>query len=824
MQSLVDSRAPSVVKFPKIIEYFGAVFYNAWGAEISGITVLGSAAGRRNLVWRATNRGEEGFMGGRFCRYGLVVLFLSAAEFAAGQTISLDGSSMALRSYANSTVNTNYGNNSGTDAVLNTIGYVGTYITLAAPTTLTLNVNATGTTNDATLPRLGISVDDSLYQASVTSGSNDYSTNVTLPAGTHFVRLQYDNDADSDPISGNNHSLTIHNFQVTGAASFANTNNSTNALAASNTYIQNFRKGTANVATGFASGQQVTVKMLRNDFNFGTNVTGASNGALNNFIGGPTTSQQINFQNYLNKHFNMLVTSNMGKWSLDEATQNTLTMTDQDQMLSYAKNHNMTARAHNLIWGAQQPTFVNNLLSTINSGSSTPAQKAAALASLNTAIDNRIGYFVAGGDPASTNTTSPGNQLVSPSTVGGVSYPNTNDVRVRDYSEIDVLNEPLNNNPYIKALGVNGIASVYNRVKTAANNASANTTLFANEYNVIQNSPLYYNSSYVAQGTDSYASWYTQYINNVNNAGYGKVVTGAAVEWYPTVTDPTAVNYQQVFQNLSVLNMPISIPEGGVNGNISSTNAVQIVDDALRMMYGTPNATTFMLWSTWAGATSSMNSASVMVDSSWNLTAVGKRWEYLFGQGLDPTAVGVAQDQANADGSNPHPWNTADQTASVDGTGHLSFTGAYGEYALQVGGVTYATVSFEKGAAFPVLWVKGDYNLDGQLTVADIQAALNALKNQNRIVSGSLVNGYQAANNMSNEEYVAICDTNGDGLVNAKDILGLEQLLASGIQAGNGVFGGGAFAAVPEPTSAVLAVLAFGLATCGMRRRRALGS
>jgi len=34
-----------------------------------------------------------------------------------------------------------------------------------------------------------------------------------------------------------------------------------------------------------------------------------------------------------------------------------------------------------------------------------------------------------------------------------------------------------------------------------------------------------------------------------------------------------------------------------------------------------------------------MNSSSVMVDNSWNLTATGTRYEYLFGQGTDPTAT-----------------------------------------------------------------------------------------------------------------------------------------------------------------------------------------
>jgi hypothetical protein len=215
-----------------------------------------------------------------------------------------------------------------------------------------------------------------------------------------------------------------------------------------------------------------------------------------------------------------------------------------------------------------------------------------------------------------------------------------------------------------------------------------------------------------------------------------------------------------------------------------------------------------------------MNQSSILVGAvgnttNWNLTATGKRYEYLFGQGTDSTAT-AATDQG-AGGVNQAPWNTPDQTVSVNPDGSVNFAGAYGEYAMKIGGVTYATIDFEKTGTS--LWVTGDFNLDGKLTNADLQAALNALKNQNRIVSGSLVNGYQAAHNMSNEEFLAICDVNGDGFVTAADILGLETLLASGIQAGDGIFGGGSVTGVPEPASAVLAAISFGLLVFGARRR-----
>jgi hypothetical protein len=266
----------------------------------------------------------------------------------------------------------------------------------------------------------------------------------------------------------------------------------------------------------------------------------------------------------------------------------------------------------------------------------------------------------------------------------------------------------------------------------------------------------------------------------------------------------SATTMQAALQNLSIEGMPLTLTEFGMSSATNSqTLGVTALDNAMRMMYGNPLADSFMIWGWWNTSGNTVPAQLITTTpgaNGYTLTAMGQKWVSLMNEFSTPT-----------------------QNVTVNADGTLNFNGFYGEYAVQGtlngNAFTFATVDFEKGlnnTATQTLWVKGDFNLDGKLTNADFQAMLLALKN---------LNTYQSSHGMSNMEFNAICDINGDGYVNAGDILLFEQLLASGVQASDGIFGGGgSLASVPEPASVVLAAISLGFLAFSARRRRAQGA
>lgn len=602
---------------------------------------------------------------------GVVILSAVATLLFAGGRAGADttvtGTSFPLRSS---------GAASGTNWVMSTDGYLGLYVRLDKSGTLKFTMNAAGTSSKGVAPDMTLAIADYKKSFAVTSTTGGYYTYTSpvLPAGTYFVRTQLDNvktqRINNAPVAATP-KLTFKSLTVGANAKVLASNADSNAIAAANTYIDNFRQGQAKVKlVGAQPGQTVQIRLTNNAFKLGTYVPGTSLYDVNGFLGNNPSpgSTAANFQSFINGRFNAVVNSNAGKWGSNEPTQGQVDMAGSDITMAYAASHGMTARQHNLLWGDQQPQFVNDLISRAQNGD------AGAKTSLVNAISQRIEY-----------------------TVKYNNYINGN-VRGRTFTQMDVLNESLHNSKYYKILGAAGVADIYKKTAAALAATGSNAKLYLNEYNVLQYSPSTYNSSTgTLSGSDPYANWYRQHVTDVNNAGFAagatkNVVSGIGMQYYSTTAGntPSVGTMQKALQNLSVTGLPLSLTEFGVQDTVGDGTAPQITDDAIRMMMGTPGVDTFMYWGWWAGSTDRLGSGSTLInynwkngDGSWNLTAVGRRFEYLYGRGLDPTAPG-----ANPDGSNPKPWTTElTQTVAADGT--INFKGFYGDYSVTANGQTY---------------------------------------------------------------------------------------------------------------------------------------
>src|SRR5262249_1620645 len=152
----------------------------------------------------------------------------------------------------------------------------------------------------------------------------------------------------------------------------------------------------------------------------------------------------------------------------------------------------------------------------------------------------------------------------------------------------------------------------------------------------------------------------------------------------------------------------------------SPTKGVKALDDTLRMFYGNPLADTFMNWGWWDTQGNTPPYQMIVTTNGaggYTLTALGQKWVDLM-----------------------KAFNTQ-SPASVNADGTLNFTGDDGTYNLTAGGVPYAVVKLAKQLTSSLndgnidgvstvetnLWYRGDVNLDGKLTGADLQALIAAM-------------------------------------------------------------------------------------------------
>ena len=228
--------------------------------------------------------------------------------------------------------------------------------------------------------------------------------------------------------------------------------------------------------------------------------------------------------------------------------------------------------------------------------------------------------------------------------------------------------------------------------------AGAQTRLYTNEYNIFN-----YANDPNGGAADNYANWYRRNIENINNAGYGQVVTGVGVQYIADARTGISqahspARIEQVLQNLSVTGLPITLTEfsvPAVSGGVTTTEqrSAQIYNESLRMMYGSPQATSFLIWEAWPPATTDN---TTIIDANWNLRASG---------------------QALVDLLNS--WTTPTQSLLVGADGTVDFSGFYGDYEITIGSQTFDLSLLKGTEAYSLIVAPGDYNGDGSVDAAD---------------------------------------------------------------------------------------------------------
>jgi GH35 family endo-1,4-beta-xylanase len=504
-------------------------------------------------------------------------------------------------------------------------GYVGAYLKLERAAPVSVVIQASGLPDRGQAPRMTVTIADSSSPFEVARDRRSYTHRVVLAPGTYFVRIQH---TDDQPEA--NRELTIHSVAVSGATvSTANTD--ANALEAADTYIRHYRTGPARVVLpGVAPGTRVRVALERHAFNFGANVPYRTNKLLPERA--EPASDAAWYQEALLENFNTVVLSNGGKWLYQEEGRDKVDLAYIDRFLSFARQNQLRARMHTMLWDTvQQPVWVVSeapaklgLLTRALAGSTDAKRE------LTAEIDERIDYYVR--------------------------------ARARDYVELDVLNESLHRPRYFQAYGAAGIAEIFNKTAAAVKQSAGKTRLFLNEYNLLQ-----WSTDPRSGVPDAYANWYRLHAEELLRAG--GTIDGLGVQYYADGRSSGEIGsnahsparIMQVLQNLSLTGRRISLTEFAVNAKSATpARAAEILEQTLRLVFGTPQADSFLIWAIWAGAADPPAPSSVLFDLDRQPTEPGRRYKALM-QSF-----------------------TTDLELTVAGDGAIEFVGVFGDYRIEL--------------------------------------------------------------------------------------------------------------------------------------------
>ena len=502
-----------------------------------------------------------------------------------------------------------------------------------------VTVNATGTVaapGDTVHMNMVIADTKAGFNVDPTA-ANDYSyTFHNIPAGTYFVRNEYTDDKGDA-----GRSLKINSFDVTGASIISDNtttaaNLNTDALAAADSYIANYRRGDAHLMlTGATPGSSVHVKLTQHAFNFGVNVPGSDAATQATYLGTPTPgSNSANFQSFLKTHYiNTLVPSNYGKWANTEATQNVPTMGNVDSLVAFAQANDMRVRMHAMIWGAKPelgPEWCgrhswNRRFSPGDADVGRRWRESQRRISPRSTT-GLITTSAQARPPIARRTTSKWTCITRKSTSADRRATGRRR-RCRHFQS----------RPRSSRTGRRQHSAVRKRIQRPAELAVKVRFLCRRQAGV---EPYPYVG--VDTGSDQYANWYRQNIDDIQtaaiNKGYGPVISGVGSQYYaiPTANNtapPAASTVAKALENLSVTGLPMSLTEFGIQAASATVQTNQAVaadtmEQAMRMVFGNPDADTFMYWGFWAGATSNLQSGGTLVGTAQpNGTAINSAWK-----------------------------------------------------------------------------------------------------------------------------------------------------------------------------------------------------
>ncbi|WP_235425670.1 endo-1,4-beta-xylanase, partial [Cellvibrio mixtus] len=111
-----------------------------------------------------------------------------------------------------------------------------------------------------------------------------------------------------------------------------------------------------------------TISYYADDFAIGGQViqvpssssrSSSSAASTKKFIGNITTSGAV--RSDFTRYWNQITPENEGKWGSVEGTRDVYNWAPVDRIYAYARQNNIPVKAHTFVWGAQSPSWINNL-------------------------------------------------------------------------------------------------------------------------------------------------------------------------------------------------------------------------------------------------------------------------------------------------------------------------------------------------------------------------------------------------------------------------------------------------------------------------------